>query len=99
MNKCLRLTWVTRVTWVDMGVRGDLVLISKTMHRRERSGKCVEEIFHSMLWAIIALEDLSPFAAKNQQIHILNQRNGVWCAGTIYCACISFRKERKWDPE
>ena len=71
MNKCLRLTWVTRVTWVDMGVRGDLVLISKTMHRRERSGKCVDEICHSMLWAIIALEDLSPFAAKNQQIHIL----------------------------
>ena len=90
------------MTWVDMGVRGDrgdLVLISKTMHRRERSGKCVEEIFHSMLWTIIALEDLSPFAAKNQQIHILNQRNDVWWAGTIYCAFISFRKERKWDPE
>ena len=96
MNKYLRLTWVTRVTWVDMGVRGDLVLISKTMHRRERSGKCVEEIFHSMLWAIIALEDLSPFAAKNQQIHIMYI---VWWAGTIYCAFISFRKERKWDPE
>ena len=65
------LSWVTRVTWVDMGVRGDLVLISKTMHRRERSGKCVEEIFHSMLWTIIALEDLSPFTAKKKQIHIL----------------------------
>ena len=67
-EKCLRLTRVTRI---DMGVRGDLVLISKTMHRRERSGKCVQEICHSMLWLIIALEDLSPFAAKNQQIIIL----------------------------
>ena len=91
LNKCLLLTRVTRVTRVDMGVRGDLVLISKTMHRRERSGKCVEEIFHSMLWTIIALEDLSPLLQRTNKL--------LYCLVCRNCAFISFRKERKWDPE
>ena len=77
------------MTWVDMGVRGDLVLISKTMHRRERSGKCV----HTGNLSFNALADNSFGGFKSVCCKEPTNYYIVWCA------FISSRKDRQWDPE